>query len=358
MVIILSSVCEKNVLWKGQIKTADGIMVYENPKTPMYTDPILTLSEDLCIGEEETRPEYMFYEISSIAVDREENIYVTDQGEKHIKVFDRDGIYLRTIGRPGQGPGEFGRPTETFITKDNKLAVTDPSRRQVHSYSIDGRYLESKKFKTVYPMRLVRDSEGNYYVMNWWREPGAGPGGFDLLKLNVDLDIVSTLVKVPISAEGKREEFDQIPGFAVGRDDCLVLGYTSNYTFEILSPEGETTKIVTKKYDLIPIPDEVKKKAEERDPGFAMEMPEYYQPFLNFFCDDFGRLFVLTAGDDMAELIYNCDVFDPEGRFLCSIPIKLSMLAMMTLAGDNLYVVDEDSEGNPVVKRYKISWKL
>jgi hypothetical protein len=194
--------------------------------------------------------------------------------------------------------------------------------------------------------------------MNFWREPGAGPSGFDLLKLSPDLDIVSTLVKVAISAEGKSEKFDKIPEFAVGHDDCLVLGYTINYTFEILSPKGEVMRIIKKKYDLIPIPDEVKKMAEERNPGFPVEQPQCYRPFFNFFCDDRGRLFVLTAEDEVVESIYNCDVFDPEGKFLCKIPIKLMMTSIMTLIGGKLYVVDEDSQGNPTVRRYRISWKI
>lgn len=358
IVAVLTPYCRKNALWKGQIKTVDGIMVYENPKTPMYEKPVLALGEDLCIGAEENRPEYLFYEISSVTVDREENIYVTDQGEKHIKVFNRVGNYLRTIGRPGQGPGEFGRPTETFITRNNELRITDPSKRQVHSYTADGRYLESKRFDTLYPMKLARNSKGDYYVLNFWREPGAGPGGFDILKLSPDLAIVSTVIKVAISAEAKREEFDQLPDFAVRQDDCLVLGYASNYTFKILNPEGETVRIIEKKYDLIPIPDEVKKEAEKRNPGFPREWPKNFQPFFNFFCDDQGRLFVLTAGNGVAESIYNCDVFDPDGRFLCSIPIKLSMTSIMIVTGGKLYAVDEDSQGNPVVKRYKISWKI
>lgn len=354
----LSVFCKQSTLWKGQIKIEDGITVVENPKEPMYEQPILTLSEDLRIGEREDRPEYLFYKINSIAVDRDRNIYVTDEGEKHIRVFDRGGDYLLTIGRAGQGPGEFGRPTEIFITAENELRVIDPGRRQVHSYTTDGRYIESKKFETVYPMKVEMESKGNYYVMTFWREQGSRAGGFDLLKLNPDLENVSTLVKVAISNEAKREEFHPIPEFAVGHDNCLVLGYAYNYTFKVISPEGETTRIIEKKYDLIPIPDEVKRKAEEKIPESPIDWPIHYLPFFNFFCDDLGRLFVITPGDDVAESIYDCDIFDPEGRFLCTIPIKLMMTSIMTLAGDNLFVVDEDPEGNPVVKRFKMEWKI
>ncbi len=350
--------CKKSTLWKGQIKIEDGIPVVENPKEPMYEEPVLTLREDLRIGEQEERPDYLFYKINSIAVDREGNIYVTDEGEKHIKVFDWEGDYLRTIGRPGQGPGEFGRPTEIFISMENELKIIDPSRRQVHSYSTEGQYLESKKFETVYPMKVARDSKGDYYVLTYWREQGSMAGGFDLLKLSQDLENVHTLVKVPISNEAKSEEFDPIPEFVVGHDDCLVLGFTYNYTFKIISPEGETMRIIEKKYDLIPIPDEVKKKAEERDPNLTREWPKHYRPFFNFFCDDLGRLFVITPGDDVAESIHDCDIFDPDGRFLCTIPIKLMMASIMALADDNLYVVDEDSEGNPIVRRFKMDWKI
>jgi hypothetical protein len=239
---------------------------------------------------------------------------------------------------------------------NNELKVTDPMRRELHSFSTEGRYLGSKKFNTVYPWSIARDSMGHYYVMNFIREPGSRSGGFDLLKLDSNLENVSTLVKVAISAQAKREEFDQIPEFAVREDDSLVFGYSSNYTFKILSPEGKVMRIIKKKYDLIPIPDKVKKMAQEANPQSTFELPKYYLSFFDFFLDDMGRLFVLTAGDEVAESIYNCDVFDSEGRFLCEMPIKLMSPFVMALTGDKLYAVDEDSEGNPFLRRYKITW--
>jgi hypothetical protein len=62
------------------MKTVDGITVLENPKTPMYDQPVLTLSEDLRIGEQETRKEYLFFKANSITIDNEENIYASDEG--------------------------------------------------------------------------------------------------------------------------------------------------------------------------------------------------------------------------------------------------------------------------------------
>jgi hypothetical protein len=175
------------------------------------------------------------------------------------------------------------------------------------------------------------------------------------LKLNSDLEIVSSLVKAEISSEAKKIEFDQIPEFAVKYDDNLILGYPASYTFNILTPEGKVTRIIKKKYDLVAIPDEVRKKAKEENP-LAYELPKYMRPFRDFFLDDSGRLFVLTPGENVTEMIFICEVFDPEGRFLGSFPIKLSRFIM--ISRNKLYMVDEDSEGNPCVRRYQITWKI
>lgn len=357
VLVMLASCQKQKVVWKGQMSTEDGVTVVENPKTPMYEQPVLILNEELRIGEEENRSDYLFYKVRSIAVDNKENIYISDEGENHVKVFNREGKYLRTIGRPGQGPGEIGHPTKIFIGNNNELIVTDSKWRSLHSFSSEGRFLGSRKFNTVYPFYIARDSKEHYYVMNFRRDPGARGGGFDLLKFNSDLEVVSTLVKLEISPQANREEFDQIPGFAVRKDDCLVFGYSASYTFKILSLDGEVTRIIKKKYDLIPIPDEVKKKVQEREPRLTIEFPKYYRAFFNFFLDDSGRLFVLTPGEDIIESIYNCDVFDPEGRFLCKIPLRLMESLVMTLTGDKIYLVDEDSEGNHFIKRYSITWE-
>jgi len=99
------------------MEEVDGVVYVQNPKDPMFDVPILGLVEELRIGEMETHPEYLFARISSLAVDNEKNIYVADGMENHIKVFSPEGLNLRTIGRPGQGPGEIGRVDKIFIAE-------------------------------------------------------------------------------------------------------------------------------------------------------------------------------------------------------------------------------------------------
>jgi hypothetical protein len=357
IMVVLIYGCKKSDLWKGQIRTVDGVTVVENPKSPMYEHPLVTLSEELCIGENEDRPEYMFFSIYFIAVDQDENIYVVDGREKNVKIFDRKGAYLRTIGNPGQGPGEFGRPAEIFISKKDHLFITDPGRRQIHLFAADGSYLESKRFTTIYPMMTARDFEGDYYVLNFWMGSGTRSGGFDILKLDSNLEVISTLVKIPISADSDREDYDQIPDFAVRNDGCLVFGYTARYRFEILNPEGEVIKTIEKKFDLVPKPEKVLKEQQEMAPEFADNIPENYSPFFKFCLDERGRMFVVTPGKRTAESIFNLDIFDPEGRYVCFVPIKLILSPILTVAHDRLYVVDEDSEGSHFIKIYKITWK-
>ena len=89
-----------------KIEIENGIQVVYNPKNPSPLPGTLSqliLREDLCIGDEEGE-EFIFSQTKAIQVDEEENIYVLDQKEVCIKVFDKNGKHLRTFGKKGQGP--------------------------------------------------------------------------------------------------------------------------------------------------------------------------------------------------------------------------------------------------------------
>ena len=63
---------------------------------------------------------------------------VVDRIESNVKVFDDSGNEIRTIGRLGDGPGEFRRPLAGTILPSRQLAVLDHDRSQLTFFSWPG----------------------------------------------------------------------------------------------------------------------------------------------------------------------------------------------------------------------------
>jgi hypothetical protein len=67
------------------------------------------------------------------------NILVLDRGDPRIQVFDPEGTYLRTMGREGQGPGEFAQPSYLLVTADHVVLRADTRRLSI--WTLDGEHV-------------------------------------------------------------------------------------------------------------------------------------------------------------------------------------------------------------------------
>lgn len=61
----------------------------------------------LRIGVVDGREDEQFHAITGVATDAGGRIFVTDVGANAVRIFDRDGRFVRRIGGPGQGPASL-----------------------------------------------------------------------------------------------------------------------------------------------------------------------------------------------------------------------------------------------------------
>ena len=93
-----------------------------------------TLVPEVSVGELDGPEEYLFGSIGSIAADDDLNVYVFDQQAQNVRVFDSLGTHANTLGRAGEGPGEFSRAEAIALLPDGRLVVRDPGNQRVEVF--------------------------------------------------------------------------------------------------------------------------------------------------------------------------------------------------------------------------------
>jgi len=74
--------------------------IIHNPPESLFGEITLEIEEDLILGSERD-DNYLFYRVWDVQADAQGNIYVLDSGANRIQKYDKNGKYLRTIGRQG-----------------------------------------------------------------------------------------------------------------------------------------------------------------------------------------------------------------------------------------------------------------
>jgi hypothetical protein len=74
--------------------------------------------------------------VVGVVVDAHGRVYIGDFDSKTIHVFQDDGSYHTSIGREGDGPGEF-RGISQMRIGDEKIHVFDWNQQRIHAFSIE-----------------------------------------------------------------------------------------------------------------------------------------------------------------------------------------------------------------------------
>jgi DNA-binding beta-propeller fold protein YncE len=114
-----------------------------------------------------------FVWITSVALDQDENVYVSDEWLHRITVFDKDGNLLKTWGEPGEGEGQLNGPSGLAFDPNNNLYVVNSLNSRVQKFTRDGQYLGGFGKKgggegeLDMPWGIGIDAKGDVYVADW-----------------------------------------------------------------------------------------------------------------------------------------------------------------------------------------------
>lgn len=358
--VIAADCRQREAGWAGRIENVDGVTIVHNPGKPRIENRILALDEDLSIGQDGEKPEYVFSRIGGLAVDGQGNIYAVDTREATVRVFDRDGRYIRTIGRKGQGPGETQYPIFIQTTAQGELAVYDYSAARMLFYSLDGTYLRQKA--TSRPMLpLGLDSQGRLVAQMILAPPPLG--GKVILRLDRDYGSAQEIA---------REEMGKDRLFDIGRpscyaalssDDMILWGDSGQYSLFLLSPDGKLVKRIVKEFHARAMTNEEKVEyreelAEPLKAGMKISFRDRFPAFSGAFFDDQDRILVRTYDRVSARRdSFYYDVFNKEGVYEAKVDVPVTLDRNTVWKDGKVYTVESDESGLPVIKRFRITWK-
>ena len=373
--IIFVSCGEQKAGWKGSIEEENGVTTIKNPKEPYYGELHLDLEEDLVIGREDDE-NYQFYRVYNLAVDSGDNIYVADGGNHRIQKFDKSGNYILTIGRKGQGPGEFTGISDILIDEDDNLYVL--GGRRIQKFNGSGEYLNGFVLETSLS-NFFLDSDGFIFGISSARDEEGRKR--NVVKLNSEGKFTKTCAEFSDSyktAQRKSEEaivtfranHAYTPELLFTALDSQTFSYahTSRYEIFIIDKDGNLiSKIQTdeksqpitqsEKDHIIEQLEESLSRSGRKWPKGVLEEACDFPPSRPFFwgmlTDDLQRLYlwrVKSVLDRIEEQIF--DVYSKDGKFIYRIKIDLTP---DLVKNGYLYDIKEDAgTGYVFVKRYKI----
>lgn len=265
----------------GAKETCPIIMNGKVPQPRESQRKKLVFEEELSIGQAEGSENYMFGENIAFNTDRAGNFFVTDWDRKRIQKYDPSGKYLLTMGKPGQGPGEFQTLSLTRFIKNEEMYVTDIVPRQISYFDKNRRFLK----KVTLP-GIVEDAYLIYqgkYVATLSKQTLSGQQmGFEItdglfdenLKLIVAFHSTTMALKPPGGTDAdamvkftanllSTMAFQPAAHHLVSKDELIYSGFSEKYEIQVYAADGRKLRTIARDYDPI--------KVGEKDKAYFVE---------------------------------------------------------------------------------------
>lgn len=344
----------KELARRAEAESNGGVVLnlIDPASTDLRAEPKLALERELVIGKSRLSGRD-FYLFTQVAADDSGNIFVFEFSSSTIHKFSNQGFHLRTIGRKGQGPGEFLRGVLFYIDERNRLFTFDDGNQRLSEFSTNGELLNMVRLAFPYRARsLTVDKDGSILlagfdhrskaVLHEYSSEGALVRSFgDAVRFNkTDLQPQEYMV------------LNAIAGGIHSRYANFIF-YTQANPYEVRKYDRSgkvLLRIFRENRFMLPAYYEVLKEGDElfyesREPAQSVFIGVWQDRIINW-------IFInpLLAAQIGAGSIV--DVFDLDGNLLQSIEIDQSLTATFLSRQGKIYCYGLDGQGHDQVVRY------
>ena len=345
-----------------------------------------TLVPEVSIGELDGPEEYLFGWIFSIAVDDDRNVYVFDYQAQHVGVFDPAGNHVETLGRPGEGPGEFNRAEAIALLPDGRLVVRNPGNQRIEVFGPEPGQTEQWGYPagglhTFTP--LYTDMHGRTLVPIVDRSRYPSSGGVlvtQLLVLGPDGTPVDTLAEPTSPSTTGFAPFSPMFQWTVHPSGHFLTGMPSEYRIDLA--RDDRVLRIERAVDPVPVLEEERAYAREqmvrsmreRDPDWSWSGPPIpkHKPFFSaLLAGRDGRIWVRVAAEgypvenedhdpeDPSSMPVlwrepaRYDVFEPDGTYL-GVVVPPDGFTLSVFDGEYVWGVTRDELEVQRVAKYRL----
>ncbi len=134
----------------------------------------VSLVQGIRIGSE-AGPDDSFGRITDVLMDPSGRIFVSDLDASHVAVFDSLGRRLGTLGRSGEGPGEFRSPWTLAQGRGDSIFVVDLALARVSVFAGDLSFVRSFRINPSWGIGFLEElTDGTFLVTGY----GGKEGGY------------------------------------------------------------------------------------------------------------------------------------------------------------------------------------